>query len=185
VSAVIFAIILTGCGSSEPESLTTESGSNEQEFLTTETGFPIGFTRISDGAQVGLGMSRDEIGAILQSRNIRTWEPMESSGWAVAYDGIILIYYFVDNVSRISTGSEEWAIAGGFSVGDNIQSVFDSNEFRHLIHIAENRMVVTFDDPPENASFMIEFVYNEDGTISGIFFSDRIPLEEISGINQA
>ena len=45
---VILAIGLMGCGDSI-----------ELEFLTTEDGFPIGFTRVSDGVQIRLGMHRD------------------------------------------------------------------------------------------------------------------------------
>ena len=158
VSAVVFAIILTGCGSSE------------QDFPTTETGFPIGFVRESDGAQIRLGMSRDDVGEILQSMDL-FGEPIESSGPTVLYEGIA-IDYSGDTVARIVALSEEWAISGGFSRGDNIQSVFDSNEFRYLFHIDESRMVVIIDTPPENASFRIDFIYDEDGTIGFITLGD-------------
>ena len=210
VSVIIFAIILIGCGASElepiadesglseSESLTTESGLNEFESPTTEDGLneselpttetrfpPIGFTRISDGAHIRLGMSRDDVGKILESWNIFTEEPMESSGPIVSYYDYITIFYFGDTVARIGAAvSEEWATVGGFSVGDNIQSVFDSvfdsNRLLRFTHNDEDRNVV-IDAHLDNAPFRIVFFYNEDGFIRSILLMAAISDEMIFG----
>jgi len=119
---MVLAISLTGC-----------FAPRRVEFPTTETGFPIGFTRLSDGAQIYLGMTRDEVGEILYAINM--WgDIVESQGERVNYgyfqDALKLIDYNEDDgVVLISSTSEDWAIAGGISVGDSILVTLVSDSF--------------------------------------------------------
>lgn len=157
----IFTIGLTGCFcTNEPIEL---------EFLTNEAGFPIGFTRISDGAQIGLGMSRDEVENILgepkTSEELGEIRFLERFG---IYDDSLSIFYNDNNIAEFITHrSEDWVATGGFFIGDDIQNVIDSDKFSSLIYSNESHSVIILDNL-EAPKFELGFQYTTDGSIIGM-----------------
>ena len=157
----IFMASLTGCiGVSEPQN------------STYETGIPVRFTRISDGIQISLGMTQEQIEQKLGSGKL---------GYPFAnhyvYDDISVLFRD-DAVSVIFMECLNWSIAG-ISVGNDIQKVFDTfgdvtifdsaNEVDNLNDI-ENldnaRILVT--RGTENIIFSTIFTINEHREIETI-----------------
>jgi len=169
------AVILTGCfGVSETNEFV------ELEFPVSETGFPTGFTRISDGTQIRLGMHRDEFEAILESANelqremfTTTWDTIgieynEFFGLYLGVNGYIIIDYKDDNTPySISSITEDWVLPGGISIGNSIHNVIDNGEFPHVIHNVEKSEFFIFDNP-ELSVYMILLEYNEAENIRAI-----------------
>jgi len=143
------------------------------EFPVSKTGFPTGFTRISDGVQVYLGMTRDEVREVLVVTNERG-EEIASSGSLVNYgaakmDGWFQIEYYNNIAISIMSMSTDWAINGGFSTGDNIRSIVDSNSFTNLRH-SSGLPLNTYDavDIAKNPTYALSFGYNSDENITVI-----------------
>ena len=161
---IIFVIGLIGCFYSSEQIL-----------------FPTYFTRDYDGVQIWLGMTSDEIGQIL--------EPLpgyysESGHWhyEIELGFIRVLRNDADEMFMISMVSEYWELAGGISVGDNIQSIIaliDGGRFEHFrpIHSTERRSVSIIDaESLEDSQYAIFFIYNENGIIKEIRLID-VPKE--------
>jgi len=142
----------------------------ELEFPATELYFTTTFTRISDGAQIRLGMHRSEIESILERVSeadefaIRFHYPEipETSG---LYQSEIIIYYSDDDVAiSIFCLSSKWTVAGGVSIGHNIRNVIDRDDFINLIHHDEHRAVLIVDDR-NGLPYVMGFAYDERGRI--------------------
>lgn len=159
---MILAISLTGC-----------ICSSEPNFPTSETGFPIGFTRLSDGAQIYLGMSEDEIGNVITE--ILITQRLEALRLGIINQnerlygetGYIRIQFRPDGTANtISTVSNQWAAAGNISVGDSIKSVLDSDWHSYILHGYENGRVWVGDGSSfEETVYMFSFFYDENGLI--------------------
>jgi len=130
------------------------------EFPVSKTGFPIGFTRLSDGAQIYLGMTREEIGKVLG-------EAIEPFWFPVLYDDQIVIQYSNSNVTSIGTLSENWAIADGIFFGDSIQNIINSEIFFDIIHSEEQRVIRVTNAPADSEylKYVMVFTYDDRGYI--------------------
>ena len=125
--AGVLAISLTACG--------------ELAFPTTEDGFPIGFTRVSDGVQVYLGMHRDDVLRILG-------EPTGVAERRFAYSFMMNGEYVgsmelhVNDDGRIRwihisswVGWDEWVTVGGLYAGmdsEELFEIFDNGELSYF-----------------------------------------------------
>jgi len=138
------------------------------EFQTNEDGFPIGFTRISDGVQIYLGMHIEDVERVLGDR-------FEYQGRTGSYfgeeiydgqDGFILFGFDdVEMVVSILVTMKGWAAVGGFLIGDNFQRVIEYDGFERFYHrIVDDRWIV-IDDAPENPSISLLFNPNNEGNI--------------------
>jgi len=102
----------------------------EIEFPVSEIGFPIGFTRISDGVQIYIGMNRYEVESVMGS-GIECQYFYGAMFYDIVSDivmgrevttGRIRVQYYNDMVTAVGTASPNWAIVDGVSAGNNIQS---------------------------------------------------------------
>jgi len=154
--SIIIIVGLTGC-----------LGSRRSELPTSETGFPIGAVRIYDGVTIQFGMTRSEVGEVVQRLDIRTGEVIEeeSTWFQVIYDNSIIIHYLEEKVVLIGFVTEEWAIAYGIYVGDDIQSVLENSAFNIYNH---NDDMVELADDLQNPEFLISLTYDRDGEITSI-----------------
>jgi len=173
-------VILTGC-----------VNSNELEFPVSDTGFPIGFTRVSDGAQIRLGMHRDEIEAILESVDKHRREAfrlmLETVG--IEYDeslglylgasgGHITIQYNSDNIAyAFNSVANDWVLAGEISLGDDVQDVINIERFPHYVHDAEKSEFFIFDDHNFSTHSLLLF-YDETGRIESMNVSYTLDFLE-------
>jgi len=148
VIALIFG--LTGCFQGR-----------ELDFPVSETGFPIGFTRVSDGVQISLGMYINEVESIM-SDSVEYRFPQVG---LVFFDDID-IRYVNYRLTSVSTRMEDddWIIAGEISVGGDIQSAIDSDNFTNLIH-AHRPNAIIFVDDLENPVYAWNIGYNPWGII--------------------
>jgi len=165
---VLCLALLTGCV--EPIEL---------EFAVTEMGFPLGFTRISDGAQINLGMSRSEIESILnmvsdyefEDTGVYEWGD-EVIGISYNYDGVAWSIGIFDR-SDIVMPSGDWAIVGRFSIGSNISDVIDSSKFTYIV---EGGQLIIY-DAPRNPTYGLVIGRNENDTIRSMQLID-IPARD-------
>jgi len=133
------------------------------EFPVSETGFPIGFTRLSDGAQIYLGMTRDEVGRILVATNAQG-ERLVSTGSMVMYrsgrEVAKSIGYIDDRAVYIVSISENWAIVGEISPrGDILQNIIDSGIFPNITPLSEPDAWEAFDNA-ENPIYALIFGFD-------------------------
>ena len=161
VLTFIFLIGLTGCFSS-----------NNLEYLVDTSGFPVGFTRISDGVQIGLGMNRQQVEQKLGIEDHAEWGFYD-------YDGMG-IRFISEIASMFSVYYPNWSITHGISVGDNMQKILDSFEYIEIFDDFGNPITTDSDNEvvgitalnnEENPSVMILFWINEYEEIRSIVLS--------------
>lgn len=109
----------------------TGCGGNQWDFPTSDNGFPIGATRMSDGAQLVLGMHLDDAIELFDNIRERRFENLltfdeEIGHGSIRYndDGIVYL---------INLHAEIWQVDGGFSVGDELPKILD--RFSHLTSV--------------------------------------------------
>jgi len=171
--SLVLLISLTGCR--EPIEL---------EFAVTETGFPLGFTRMSDGAQINLGMHRSEIESILGESGDTSRVMAEYGAIVGTYgrsedgdSGFIDIRYTPEG-KAVSIGLflPNWAVSGGFSLGDNIHDLLDSIRLKGLTYGFADSTGRVIDDIENPTRFFIFFeCFDEEGKIVGMDIS-HIPI---------
>jgi len=150
------------------------SGANAPEF-------PMYFMRNYDGAVISVGMTRDDIENILEEdpyfevNEERLSEMMPGFNMSMyigAIDQIGVLYDDNNVVVSIVAYSNEWGVANGFSVGDNIQSVINSDVFENIFHLENGQIAIL--DNPEYIIHGLLFNYDENGKITNIQLT-RLP----------
>jgi len=138
--------------------------------------FPTTFTRTSDGLQVSLGMHRDEIDDILTPAE---WQDLADPFIRVSrfYEEGVRISYSDDDIvwsmliSEVADQAEDWVIAG-FSVGDSVQSVIDSEKFINFIHRPLG--VIEIVDDAENPAYKLFIISDANQIITHIAITCEI-----------
>jgi len=74
----------------------------------------------------------------------------------------------VGEVVIVSVTTDCWTLAGGISVGDNIQSIIVDNHFLHTLHYVEYRSFNFTDVAPDESTYWGTLYYDEDGIITNI-----------------
>ena len=146
------------------------------DFPVSETGFPIGFTRLSDGVQIRLGMTEYEIGRVVTEISEHERMVAIASGLIDENErlygrtGYIGVTFRPDGTANIvSTNSNQWAIVEGISVGDNVQRIFDNDRFLYVLHSYEDRHTWVIDRSAfEETVYLFSFFYDEHRRISDI-----------------
>jgi len=109
-----------------------------------ETEFPTGFTRVSDGVQIELGMSQIEI-----EQKLKVGE--HDFGNSYEYDEIG-ISFINETASSLITFYPSWHIQG-ISVGDSMQEVLDN--FEHILLLDDFANPITTDSDSEVVSILV------------------------------
>jgi len=129
------------------------------------------FTHNYDGRQVGLGMHRDETGAILGfpiGVGNTVGDMLREGSLFISYDENDIVW------SMILMASNIWSVAG-ISGGDYIQSVKDSLTFSEIDYNLES-----INDDPEFSVTMLSFYY--DGYMYAFNYSDNTGIITMIGI---
>jgi len=129
--------------------------------------FPTYFTHTSNGTQIRLGMTLNEMQKI--------WWHLPDY-YELGYWNITITRNDAYEIFQISSYSPFWEIADGISVGGNIQNVIDQingGVFANFwtVHLAESR-AISIADSSENFKYVIFFIYDEDGNIEEIRLID-------------
>jgi len=154
VITAVLTISLVGCG-------------------TVETICPTTLVRISDGAQIHMGMHRDDIENILTRMSEYDMDIIASQWFQLSEDIAVskiiwfsedaVFYGDADNFMRISYEDyiawdflikcRDWAIANGISLGDDIQEIIDSNQFENIDYYDWTGYRTIFNDNSVNIFF--------------------------------
>jgi len=142
--------------------------------------YPTIFVRASDGAQITTGMHRDYIENILapmSEEDKGILEPSEVPYRMGLYgdaNNFIRIHYNGDGVAwSIGIWCRDWTVAGGISIGDNVQGVINRRRFEYTdTEHSEwsNSFDILFEDDESWA--VLKFMYNEEGYIRGMMLND-------------
>jgi len=160
ITTIILVLAFASCATPTPT-----------DFPAAGRGFPIGLTRLSDGAQIMLGMPRNEIDQILgvsatNDLNFGTYGEDES----------ITITFDEDNLAQmIMSTSTEWAIRGNLSVGNTIYDISRAEVLHIFIdeHTFGNEVIMR--NTPEDPRFGLLFEYDNETVITAISMAHLWP----------
>ena len=132
---------------------------------------PTIFVRASDGAQITTGMHRDYIENILEIMSEEDKSILEPSevpyrmGLYGDANNFIRINYNGDGVAwSIGIWCRDWTVAGGISIGDNIQRVINNRSFEYIEHSEWTNSYGVLLEDEENLT-ILSFLYNEERNI--------------------
>jgi len=141
-----------------------------------EQQFPTAFTRISDGFQISLGMSRDEIERVMGDMSVTDFTAFHFPERLGIYEEdnmlMMISYSPSEKVTSIQISVPEegilldWTV-DGMAIGDNIQSIFDSSRFISFFY-NRDRGVIIINNENETPTYHLEFWYNDEEIITFI-----------------